>query len=175
MPFTPYHMGLGAAIKAVLGKHFSLMTFGLAQFVMDIEALVHILRDDPVHHGLVHSYPGATLVAVPLTLLGRRLLGGLLRALRSDSEPGAPRRYRFISPPSRTAACSGAFLGTYSHVFLDSIVHSDMQPWVPLSEANGLLHLIPQRWILLLCIGLGIAGTVSMLLASYSDKGRHGA
>lgn len=169
MPFTPYHMGLGTAVKAVLGKNFSLITFGIAQVVMDIEALMHIFRDDPGHHGFVHSYAGATLVAIPVAVLGKRLLKGLLRALNSDWEAGA-----VISAPSRAAVVSGAFFGAYSHVFLDSIVHSDVKPWTPFSEANGLLHLISHKWILLFCIGLGIAGVASILISFHSDKERNG-
>ncbi len=34
MPFTPFHMGPGTAIKAVTGRHFSLTIFGFAQVLM---------------------------------------------------------------------------------------------------------------------------------------------
>ena len=40
MPFTPLHMGPGIAVKAVLQGSFSLMVFGWAQIVMDIQPLV---------------------------------------------------------------------------------------------------------------------------------------
>lgn len=56
---------------------------------------------------------------------------------------------------------AGAFVGTYSHVFLDSIMHSDMQPLAPLSEANGLLHVISVEGLHLLC---GLAGVLGALL-----------
>ncbi len=42
MPFTPFHMGPGLLIKAVLQGAFSLMVFGWAQIVMDIQPLVTV-------------------------------------------------------------------------------------------------------------------------------------
>ena len=39
MPFTPFHMGPGILIKSLLQGAFSLMVFGWAQIVMDIQPL----------------------------------------------------------------------------------------------------------------------------------------
>ena len=43
MPFTPLHMGPGVLVKAVFQGGFSLMVFGWAQIVMDIQPLVVLL------------------------------------------------------------------------------------------------------------------------------------
>lgn len=55
MPFTPFHMGAGLALKAVAGRHFSVLTFGIAQVAMDIEPLVGMLRGAAVLHGPTHT------------------------------------------------------------------------------------------------------------------------
>lgn len=60
MPFTPFHMGAGLALKAVAGRHFSVLTFGIAQVAMDIEPLVGMLRGAAVLHGPTHTYLGAS-------------------------------------------------------------------------------------------------------------------
>ena len=39
MPLTPYHMGPGMLLKAVLGGSFSLMVFGWTQIVTDLQPL----------------------------------------------------------------------------------------------------------------------------------------
>jgi hypothetical protein len=44
VPFTPFHMGPGLAIKAVTGRHLSLLVFGVSQVVIDVEPLVRIIR-----------------------------------------------------------------------------------------------------------------------------------
>ena len=59
MPFTPFHMGPGLAIKAVSGRYLSLMVFGFSQVAMDIEPLVRMIRGDAVLHGFTHTYLGA--------------------------------------------------------------------------------------------------------------------
>lgn len=137
MPFTPYHMGPGLAAKAVAGPRLSLMVFGFSQVAMDIEPLVHIVRGDPVLHGFVHTYIGATLVALISVVVGR--LWG-------------PRHIAWA------AAAWGAFVGTYSHVFLDSIMHADMRPLAPFSNSNGLLQVVPTSTLHLACILSGVAG-----------------
>lgn len=61
------------------------------------------------------------------------------------------------------AAIAGAFVGTYSHVLLDSIMHSDMQRLAPLSEANALLHIISVGGLHLLCVLSGVLGALLLL------------
>ena len=48
MPFTPFHMGPALALKAVTGRHFSVLVFGIAQVAMDVEPLVGMLRNADV-------------------------------------------------------------------------------------------------------------------------------
>jgi hypothetical protein len=64
MPITPFHMGSGLLVKAVCGRHASVMVFGFSQVAMDIETLVRIVRDDVALHGFARTYLGATVVGV---------------------------------------------------------------------------------------------------------------
>jgi len=162
VPFTPFHMGPGIAIKAVGGRRFSLMIFGFSQVAIDIEPLVHIIRGDGVVHGFMHTYLGATLVALVSLFIGRPICQWLLSYWPVD--PSMPflnwlRGAGLISWPAATLA---AFVGTYSHVFLDSIMHADLRPFAPLSEANPMLHIIPVYLLHLLCIASGIVGAVAL-------------
>src|SRR5579872_1515140 len=88
MPFTPFHMGPGCAVKAVLGKHFSLTVFGFAQVAMDLEVLVRILRGDKILHGVSHTYVGATFIALVSLFVGRPVCQVLLRLWPSEDYPG---------------------------------------------------------------------------------------
>jgi len=71
------------------------------------------------------------------------------------------------------AAIADAFVGTYSHVFLDSIMHSDMQPLAPLSEVNGLLHVISVGALHLLCVLCGVFGALLMFAMFLVRRGAH--
>ena len=79
MPFTPFHMGAGLALKAVAGRHFSVLTFGMAQVAMDIEPLVGMLRGAALLHGPTHTYLGAVPIALATAALAPWLCRPLLR------------------------------------------------------------------------------------------------
>jgi len=163
MRFTPFHMGPGLAIKAVAGRHFSLMVFGFSQVALDIEPLVRIIRGDAVLHGFTHTYLGATLIGLVSAVVGRPICQLFLNNWTPDPYSPLMNSLRGRNLISWPAATAGAFVGTYSHVFLDSIMHSDMRPFAPLSEANGLLNLISAGGLHLLCVLCGGLGALLML------------
>ncbi|PPD42165.1 MAG: hypothetical protein CTY16_14855 [Methylobacter sp.] len=170
MPFTPLHMGPGAAIKAVLGQYFSLMVFGVAQIAMDIEPLVRIIRGDSLIHGFTHTYIGATLIGIATFVVGWPFCQGTLRFWNFITKPKFLRWLHASSPISKFAAFSGAFVGTFSHVFLDSIMHVDIHPWIPLNEGNSMLHFISVGWLHLFCVGLGVAGFMALFVIFVWNK-----
>lgn len=145
MPFTPFHLGPGAAMKAIGGRHFSFMVFGGAQVLMDLEPLVRIYMRTAILHGPTHSVPGALLVGAVAALSGKPVSEFVLRLLRIRHQP-----------ISWLASCMGGFLGTFSHVVLDAIMHSDTEPWWPLSSANPFLGLVSVRTLHLACLA-GVA------------------
>jgi membrane-bound metal-dependent hydrolase YbcI (DUF457 family) len=61
---------------------------------------------------------------------------------------------------SVTSATVGAFIGTYSHVFLDSIMHADVEPFSPFSTQSPLYHIVSLFTLHALCIALGLFGTL---------------
>lgn len=172
MPFTPYHMGPGLAVKAVCGRHFSLMVFGFSQVAIDIEPLVGIIRGNAaVVHGFTHTYIGATLIAVFSVVVGRPICQFFLNYWTPDPHSlflSWLRGPKLISWP---AAITGAFVGTYSHVFLDSMMHSDMQPLAPMSDANGLLHIISVGGLRLLCLLSGVLGALLLFAVFLVRRG----
>ena len=172
MPFTPFHMGPGLAVKALAGRRFSVLTFGIAQVAMDIEPLVGMLRGSDVLHGWSHSYVGATLISLPVMLLApapcRLILGRWNRELRFHN-------LAWLATPEaigRWPAAAGAFIGTYSHVALDSIMHVDIQPLRPWSSANALQGLISIEALHLLCVASGLFGILVWFLRGYVTKNR---
>lgn len=153
MPFTPIHMGPGIAIKALLQGSFSLMVFGWAQIIMDIQPLIVIITGEGHLHGFSHTYLGATLLACVAALSGKRLseFGLLVIDISKQENPiKISWAITFIS----------AFIGTYSHVILDSIMHSDVQPFYPLWLSNNLYDLITIEALHKVCIYSGLAGAV---------------
>jgi len=154
MPFTPLHMGPGLLIKALLQGSFSLMVFGWAQIVMDIQPLLVILSGEGQLHGFTHTYIGAALLAVFSAVTGKYLAACGLRLI------GHP---EFL-PISWTVACVSAAIGTFSHVLLDSVMHADVEPFWPLTSHNALVSLISMDALAWVCLGCGLLGGVLYFL-----------
>jgi hypothetical protein len=170
MPFTPFHLGPGLLIKSGTQNYFSLMVFGFSQVLMDTEVLFHMARKDPILHSFNHTYAGASLAAVISILIGRPICQFLLNWRVPPADSHFEKWLRGPQKISWSAAICGAFLGTYSHVFLDSIMHFDLRPFMPWSKENTLLGLISVGNLHLFCIVSGILGAFILLIWFYLTK-----
>ncbi len=153
MPFTPIHMGPGIFIKAVLQGSFSLMVFGWAQIVMDIQPLLVLISGQGHLHGFSHTYVGASLLALISALTGKYLseFGLLILAISNKQN-----RIKI----SWWVSFASAFIGTFSHVLLDSIMHFDVQPFYPFLYENDFLSIMSIEQLHSMCLYLGIVGAV---------------
>lgn len=151
MPFTPFHMGPGIAVKALLQGSFSLMVFGWTQIVMDIQPLVGIIMREQTLHGFTHTYVGATLIAAFSAVTGKYLSQWALAHV-FDVAPVIEIRW--------WVAVVSAFIGSYSHVLIDSLMHADMKPLFPFSNGNALLGAVSGEAVHNLCIYSGVVGSV---------------
>ena len=165
MPFTPLHMGPGILIKVVLQGSFSLMVFGWAQIVMDIQPLLVLLTGAGRLHGFTHTLIGATLLALFATLSGKYLGEFGLRRL----DMAKPDRPIVISWP---VAAGSAFAGSYSHVWLDGIMHADVAPLYPFSNANDWLGLVSVGELRGWCLASGGIGAAVFFAVQWGMKAR---
>lgn len=147
MPITPFHLGPGAAFKALGGRHFSFMVFGGSQALMDIEPAVQIYRGAVVLHGYTHTLAGAFVIGCIATVIGRPISLFVLKKLS-----GQYRQFSWF------ASATGAFIGTFSHVGFDALMHADMRPLWPFSPANPFLGAVPLGALHLSCLMLGVIG-----------------
>jgi len=163
MPFTPFHMGPGILIKALFRGSFSLMVFGWAQIVMDVQPLFVLLTVDGHLHGFSHTYVGATLLAIFSALSGKYLSEFGLRII------GFSKKARPIKITWSVTFIS-AFIGTFSHVILDSIMHSDVQPYFPISLENNFLGLITISQLHQFCLYSAVVGALLYFSLHYYKK-----
>nr|WP_237457370.1 zinc dependent phospholipase C family protein [Pseudomaricurvus sp. HS19] len=145
-------MGPGIAIKAVLQGSFSLMVFGWAQIVMDIQPLMMMITGEGHLHGFSHTYVGATLLALFSALTGKYLseMGLFMLGLNRQWQVKIAWWVTFVS----------AFIGTYTHVLLDSVMHYDVEPFYPFSTINQFQGLISIESLHKMCISGGAVGGV---------------
>ena len=127
MPFTPFHLGPGLLIGLLLFSYLHLPTFLLASMLPDLEPLHAITACSGCeHHGFWHSFAGASVQAIVLSM-GMILLRKPVERLSE--------LFRVKQNASWKNVLPAAFIGAFLHVLLDSTLYTDMEPFWP-SRAN---------------------------------------
>ena len=164
MPFTPFHMGPGILVKALFQGSFSLMVFGWSQIVMDLQPLVALITGEGKLHGFTHTYVGSTLIALLSAVTGKYLSQWALIVLSNGNRRGIN--------ISWWVAFLSAFIGAYSHVILDSVMHVDIEPLSPFSPSNELLGIVSVATLHKFCVYSGLAGAIGYFAVSYLQAKR---
>ena len=162
MPFTPFHMGPGILVKGLMQGSFSLMAFGWTQIVMDIQPLIVLITGEGHLHGFSHTYIGATFLAIISAVTGKYLSQLGLWIFRITAS------YRTSIPWA--VVLTSAFIGSYSHVLLDSIMHADVQPFYPLTLHNSFQGIITASALHNLCLYSGLIGAGIYYYMSWKSK-----
>jgi membrane-bound metal-dependent hydrolase YbcI (DUF457 family) len=157
-------MGPGIAVKAVMLDKFSLVTYGCAQIVMDMQPLVVMLTNRGDIHGWTHTFVAALGLGALAALIGKYLTPWLLHLLTFG-------RHARMVVPWRVAILS-ALVGTLSHVLLDAFVHPDVKPFWPFTRANPLDFGITMNGMINFCIISGGIGLVVYLIRWVVKKSR---
>ncbi|WP_028022470.1 metal-dependent hydrolase [Enterovibrio calviensis] len=163
MPFTPFHMGSGILIKAILQGSFSLMVFGWSQIIMDLQPLWVLLNGHGHMHGFSHTFIGSSLLAVISALSGKYLseFGLIILKISKDSQP---------IKISWLVAFISAFIGCFSHVILDGIIHYDVQPFYPFTLNNPMLGNVSFASMHKLCLYAGLFGGALFYLVQWHNR-----
>lgn len=165
MPFTPFHFGVGAALHAAAPHRVSFLAFCAANVIIDVEPLYYMLTDNPPLHRFFHTYIGATLVAVATIVL-------FSACKRLASRFRLPDIFGWQSLRLPEVA-AGSALGTYTHIVLDSIMHLDIRPLAPFSEANALLQLLSLSALQWVCVAAGILGAVMLAIRRWRPRSKN--
>ena len=151
MPVTPFHFGPGLALHGA-SRRIDFWSFAAVNVIIDLESGWNMFqRSWPVHR-FMHTFLGASLAILPaalFALLGWRLL----------------RRFGVVLEAPPTAyLLLGAALGAWSHVVLDGMMHADVHPFRPWTDANPLLHLVSVQVLTGGCVAAAVLGAVLAIL-----------
>jgi len=165
MPITPFHLIAITPVKAIAPKHFSWSVFVLTNVIIDLEPITLFLVTMNPQHLFFHTILGATLIAVLCAHFGRKWCE-LAIEIWNDEIRGKPEAKWFTSERkiSRTAAWSGALIGAWSHLLLDSFMHDDIKPLSPFTDANVLYETISISLLHTICLSIGIFGLLLILI-----------
>ena len=158
MPFTPFHFGPGFLIKGLAPRKFSLTAFILSQILIDIETAANIYLSKPRLHTFFHTYLGSLLVGALSTLIAFMFYKIFYKSFYKNPTQ---------DPPSLRVIAISSFIGVWSHVVLDSIMHLDMTPFAPVTDSNPMLELVSLLHLHLGCVLTGVVGLALMAFKSY--------
>ena len=156
MPFTPFHLGPGLLFKAAAPARLSFAAYAAAQVVIDVESGYFLYTGGyPVHRSMHTFALGAIVGAVvgAATAWAGRKLGGKHRA---DWPPAVQAEFE------PKAALAGGVLGGTMHSLLDGLMHRDIAPFRPFSEANPLRGMVGLSTLHAVCALAGLAGILWM-------------
>lgn len=124
------------------------MVFGWAQIIMDLQPLFVILTGQGHLHGFSHTYLGATLIGAGSALTGKYAAEWGLHVLRET---------RFL-PIRWPVVIVSAYIGTFSHVLIDSVMHADLEPFAPFISDNPFLGWLSIEALHKFCLYSGLLG-----------------
>ena len=171
MPFTPFHMGAAMVVKPGAGARCSVISYGLAQVVIEIEPGLGMIRGLDILHGPSHTIIGAILIAIAVALVSPWLGRRIVRRWNQEVQFHKLNWLTEVEVMSGTAALSGASFGTLSHLVLDSLMHSDIHPLEPFSDVNPLLGIVTHDQVYQMCVVMGLLGTAAWLLVKWFRRG----
>lgn len=156
MPVTPFHFGVGLLGKGAAPRGSSLCAFVATQIVIDCESAYYLFvaRQWPVHRTL-HTFA----VATPVGALVGLALWTVARGIRWPPALEWLRTDCALRP-----AIVGGLIGGLTHPLLDGIMHADIRPFRPFTDANPLFEALGLGPLHLACILFGVFGAALLAL-----------
>ena len=153
MPVTPFHLGPGVLAKAVAPGAVSFVAFTVANVAIDLESVVNLVLGRSPVHATLHTLGGALAVGA----LAGWAVGAFGRWRGWTSAEWRPR-----------PALAGGVLGGLSQTALDAVMHADLAPLAPVTDANPLLRIVGLDTLHLACVAAGGLGLVGLWLRQWS-------
>lgn len=165
IPFTLFHIGPVVAL-ALLLTFLDPVSLILGATLLDVEPFYfYLFGYGSGYHGMLHSLIGAglfgLLIIAPISYFVWIVIENITSELPMDKS---------IRRPKRELMIVSVLLGTYSHVFLDAIIHPDVNLAWPFTCWNpflGAVDSVVLHGILILCFFLAFA---IMFLRTYRSR-----
>ncbi|TGC08977.1 hypothetical protein [Methanolobus halotolerans] len=161
MPFTPFHLGPAFFLGELFEKKVSIISILLGSIIIDVRAIYCLFTGCRPLHGPLHTFMIATAIAFMLSFLlysQRQRLQAVTRMLRIEQN------YSFMS------IITGALLGTWNHVLLDSFLYIDILPLWPL-QTNPFLGITESGTLYMICLLSFLLATVIYLHRYFKREG----
>lgn len=162
MPITPFHLIAIAPIKAIAPSKFSWSVFALTNILIDLEPITLFVITLNPQHLFFHTIIGATLIAVFSATFGKKICEIALDIWSEEVNSNKQDSWHIEDLRiGNIAAWSGALIGAWSHLLMDSFMHHDIKPLSPFTDKNILLGTVDVQHLHIFCV---ISGALGLLL-----------
>jgi predicted ferric reductase len=127
MPFTPFHLGFGILLSAILFPYIDPIALLLGTILIDLEPLFHLIFSIGQLHGVIHSFLGVIVFFIPISVIS--WVSFKLISKWFDYQ------YKFRWYLSLLSS----ILGLYSHIIFDAGLYSEMRLLYPFTNQTGYL------------------------------------
>ncbi len=164
MPLTPFHWSV-LVFGLLFFDSLYLPALAVSSVVMDLEPAYYIFlapNADGALHGLWHTYVGVTIIGLAVAFLltkSRKRVDGVM-AFFKVGQPHLSSKSIYFS----------SLLAAYSHIFLDSFLYQDLQPFWPLSAANPFLGMV-NSGVVYGITGLGLLLMTGLYIWRQANRG----
>jgi membrane-bound metal-dependent hydrolase YbcI (DUF457 family) len=149
MPFTPYHFGPVLLLGVLLVPFVDFATLMMASVILDLEPIAVLYFGLPYQvHGFFHTYLGASIMAM--------VLSGFVYPFRKYLNDVVS-LFGLHQRSSLRHIIGASFVGTFSHVFLDSLLYPEMNPFYPVL-GNPFVGLFSLEAVYSFCVFAGLVG-----------------
>ena len=156
-------MGAVLICKPISNSKLSVLTFGIAQVIMDIEPGIGMITGANILHGPSHTILGALIIAFFVILISPKICSVILQKINKELKHYHLNWLIGSEKVTKNGIIISALFGTLSHVALDSVIHADIHPLTPFSDKNPLFGIVPHDQIYMICAVAGILGLIIWL------------
>jgi len=149
MPFTPFHWGVSVLFQTlfIFLDPVALFIGSIAPDIEGITALFILPGLGLPLHGTLHSFFGATILGLITGISSwasfKHFIPRILEITSTD-----------LSLPQYSLKTSilSAFIGTYSHIILDSPLYGEMELFFPFKLGNPWYNIVPGNLVYFFCV-----------------------
>ncbi|MFX0186089.1 MAG: hypothetical protein ACFE95_23645 [Candidatus Hodarchaeota archaeon] len=149
MPFTPFHWGASVLFQAliIILDPVALFVSSIAPDIEGITALFIFPRLGLPLHGILHSFFGATILGLITGISSwasfKHFIPKILEITSTNLN---------LPQYSLKISLLSAFIGTYSHIILDSPLYREMELFFPLKLGNPWYNIVPGNFVYFFCV-----------------------
>jgi len=131
MPITPFHLIAGSSLKILMPRYFSWSTFAITNIIIDLEPILFFLVTLYPSHMFFHTLIGSSIIAILVSIFLTKPTEILL-SLWNDELSRRESNWFSVNPNIGVIpALIGALLGAWTHIFMDALMHSDVDIFYP--------------------------------------------